>query len=552
MKLEGEIGELDLIERLVELGRERFTGAVRFENDGIIKIIYFKAGDVLSASTNDRTDSVDEILLRAGKVSRDHVKQALAKRKESETLGDALLGLGFITKKELTWARRVQVIGVIRSIAAWPAGSFQIVPDYLPKREEGTQFALQPILLEVVVTDQDRQKFDRAMDGGRAVFAKSDDFDFAWARLGLNEDADAIAMWIDGTHSAAEIASLSGKDAFNVYKLLHALALLGIVKSAPAEDLAIAGVADASDAWATPEPKPEPVPVPIAAPPRSAFDDEPEPEPQPLEPTPAPPPIAPPRYEPEPNWGFDEAQIETARAATEQKSAEETVAKASKPNRWIVLLLAAVVMIGVVFGGFAAWNWWQARNAPPAAPKMTATALPVVRAKRTPVAPPVTTTTVTTTTTTTAPAAMVVKPLVVTPPPTPKPSTTTAMTITPSTTQVTRNAEGTATITNTAASGGGDAQRAHYDQMAKAFASQPATGAYTVQFELVCESASLTKAIRDGGSSVWFTPISYRNRACYRVFWGHYPTKDEATRALREIPLALRGAAPVVVKVPTS
>jgi septal ring-binding cell division protein DamX len=142
-----------------------------------------------------------------------------------------------------------------------------------------------------------------------------------------------------------------------------------------------------------------------------------------------------------------------------------------------------------------------------------------------------------------------------TPPPAPKPAT--AMTITPSTTQVTRNAEGTATITNTASASArpasNDATRAHYDEMAKSFAAQPATGAFTIQFELVCETASLTKAIRDGGSSVWFTPISYRNRSCYRVFWGHYPTKDEATRAAREVPLALRGgASPAVVKVPTS
>src|SRR5215212_1234700 len=121
--LEGDISEINLVERLVELWREQFTGAIRFESDGIIKIVYFKGGDILSASTNDRADSVDEILMRAGKVSREHVKQALAKRKENETLGDTLLNLGFITRKELTWARRMQAISVIRSIDAWQAGS---------------------------------------------------------------------------------------------------------------------------------------------------------------------------------------------------------------------------------------------------------------------------------------------------------------------------------------------------------------------------------------------------------------------------------------------
>src|SRR6266542_4644730 len=159
MQLEGQIRDIDIVERLVELWREHFTGAFRFEQDGVIKIIYFKAGDVLSASTNDRTDSIDEILLRAGKVSREHLKQALAKRKESETLGDALLNLGFITRKELTWARRVQVIGILRSIRSWNHGSYAIVADYLPKREEGTLSPLQQVLIELFVTEPARQPF---------------------------------------------------------------------------------------------------------------------------------------------------------------------------------------------------------------------------------------------------------------------------------------------------------------------------------------------------------------------------------------------------------
>ena len=85
--------------------------------------------------------------------------------------------------------------------------------------------------------------------------------------------------------------------------------------------------------------------------------------------------------------------------------------------------------------------------------------------------------------------------------------------------------------------------------MARTFAAQ-ASGNYTVQFELVCETPSLSKAVKDGGSGVWFVPITYRNRACYRVFWGHFTTQDEAKRAANEIPMSLRGASPVVVKVP--
>src|SRR5207244_4952373 len=161
MQLEGQIRDIDVVERLVELWREHVTGAFRFEQDGVIKILYCKSGDVLSASTNDRVDSIDEILLRAGKVSREHVKQALARRKENETLGDALLNLGFITRKELTWGRRIQAIGILRSVRGWEKGAYAIVADYLPKREEGTLFPLQQTLIELFVTDQDRTPYER-------------------------------------------------------------------------------------------------------------------------------------------------------------------------------------------------------------------------------------------------------------------------------------------------------------------------------------------------------------------------------------------------------
>ena len=553
MNYEGVIGEIDLVQRLVELGRGQFTGAIRFENDGVIKIVYFKGGDVLSASTNDRTDSIDEILLRAGKVSRDHVKQALAKRKESETLGDALLGLGFITRKELTWARRVQVIGIVRSVLGWAAGAYAIVPDYLPKREEGTIFPLTQIVVELIVTDPDRPKYEQATESGGAVFAKTHEFDEGFRKLGLNEDAEEIVAQINGDHTAAEIASVSGKDTFNVYKLLEALRVLGFVEKRDSgmrfDDFASVGAADAADAWtmedapaaapppAAPEP-PAPIPMPAWAPvptapavPARSMWGEPD------ETAVAELPVE--ERASDAQWGFDEAQIEAARRASvpvrgkndppppPPLTAKPASARRSSPALVIILLL---VLLGA--GGWFGWTWWQGRTvhaeasaAPPPPVKRAA-----LRPQPQPQPAPVPVPTITETTDTSKPLPPVQRksaaPIVITPTPAPAPTPVPAPAPVPQTGNLTQR----------------------YGAMAREFAAQK-NGTYTVQFELVCEIASVTKALRDGGDKIWFAPITYKGRDCYRVFWGRYDTKAAAEGAAKSVPKSLGGSG-VVVKIP--
>lgn len=590
--LEGEIGEIKLVERLVELWREQFTGAIRFESDGIIKIVYFKGGDILSASTNDRSDSIDEILMKAGKVSREHVKQALAKRKENETLGDALLNLGFITRKELTWARRVQVVGVIRSIAAWANGSFTIVADYLPKRDEGTLFPLPQVLVELIVTEQDRQQFERSMEGGTAVFAKQPDFDDVFRRLGLNEDAEAIAAEVDGTQSASEVATASGRDTFNVYKLLHAMATLGIVRRTekPKEDpqfslddFAAAGVADAADLWSEP-PQPEtpmfqldeaeamqqptievPIepmlydmePEPVAPVSSSAWDDEepivetPPPadskmpawDSRPLTPAaPIPVPIEPPAEAEEEQWGFDEAQIETARkAAVPVASASAPppipmpVSRPAKPpaktkegkGGRFGLILALLLIALLAAGGWYGWQWWQNRQTVEPAP-VVAAAQPVETAT---VAPVTTTTAAPATTTTAAP----VPTATVTPAPATATETAALPVVTPK----------APTTTPPPATAG----RERYDAMAREYAANP-TGNFTVQIQILCDPANLGKAMAAGGGNVWFVPQSIGGRNCYRVFWGRFETRAEAQAALAQVPAALKDPNSAVKAVP--
>jgi hypothetical protein len=575
--LEGEIHQINLVERLIELWREKFTGAIRFENDGVIKIIYFKEGDILSASTNDRADSVDEILMRAGKVSREHVKQALAKRKENETLGDALLNLGFITRKELAWGRRVQVVNVIRSISEWSAGSFTIVADYLPKREEGTIFPLPQIIVELIVTDSDRQKFEKLLGSGSAVFEKGTDFD-QFKHLGLNEDAEKIVAQIDGQRTASEIADASKQESFNAFKLLHALGLLGILrrKEAPApaasDSFESAGVADAADAWSVPMPKfdlDDAPPVELTPPAPSIPAGTPEPEP----------PAMPswdmaaetaggsavsaaeaeakgaPAGE---GWGFDEAQVEAAKniyvppppvappspvptppprktfdgtttlSGTQTRLRRAGIAPPPKKKSRFGLILALMIVFIAAGAGYGGYVWWKGREVPqpvapvarPAEPPPTITAPTTTAAVTTAASTPGGETPVTATVGETTTAA--VAPPVV-PPPTP----------------VERKAP--------APRASSVAER--YAAMAREFAAN-ATGNFTIQFAIVCEPSNVTKALDTGGTNVWFVPITIKERSCFRLFWNRYATREEAERGLQNLPAGLRESRPAVVSIP--
>jgi hypothetical protein len=75
-----------------------------------------------------------------------------------------------------------------------------------------------------------------------------------------------------------------------------------------------------------------------------------------------------------------------------------------------------------------------------------------------------------------------------------------------------------------------------------------------------CSTARRTQESRLRSSQPWagdltlaFSGLSfpYRGRRCYRVFWGHYETSEEAGRAIHEIPEVLRGSSQgVVVREP--
>jgi septal ring-binding cell division protein DamX len=73
-----------------------------------------------------------------------------------------------------------------------------------------------------------------------------------------------------------------------------------------------------------------------------------------------------------------------------------------------------------------------------------------------------------------------------------------------------------------------DQQRARGDRKAR----------FTIQLELACEIGSLVDAWKHDRPSgtMWLLSAPYQGRACFRVLWGRYPTREAARRAVPSVP----------------
>jgi len=98
-------------------------------------------------------------------------------------------------------------------------------------------------------------------------------------------------------------------------------------------------------------------------------------------------------------------------------------------------------------------------------------------------------------------------------------------------------------------------RRGDYDAAAGAFVDyvrSSAAGKYAVALGTFCETENVRRQVeRSGGAQgVFLLPVSLSGRSCYRLLWGIYETYEEALRAVRTVPTALRarGQIPVALE----
>ncbi|HEY0993281.1 MAG TPA: DUF4388 domain-containing protein [Kofleriaceae bacterium] len=247
-------GVSDAAMLLARMFAQGATGRVAFRRDEVETIVFFDRGRPVFASSNEPRDRMGELLLREGKITASQYERCQTVVAESgRRMGEILVDLGYLKRRELLPAVRRHVEDLIFSLFAWERGSYAIVSDAEPcaERIRLSRHAAS-LVLEGIRRKLDRTTLERLIGSTSTVIEVRDR-----ERLGgivhmgdlAVEERAALAAF-DGQADIAHVASTAGVDVADVLPLAWGLCVLGLALARrsdaelPDESAALVGETD--------------------------------------------------------------------------------------------------------------------------------------------------------------------------------------------------------------------------------------------------------------------------------------------------------------------
>jgi tetratricopeptide (TPR) repeat protein len=232
MAIEGPLKELGIHDVFQLLDLSRKTGILRVssqlrQNAGTV---VFDQGGVVFAEIKSNPHPLGSVLLQAGKVREEDLHRArdMQKGGDKRRLGDILVEIGAVSRRELQRQVRAQVEAVVFELMSWSEGYFSFeegVPaDKLAEAE--IRIPVEAVLMEGARRIDEWSQIQTRIPhlGIIPRFAAADS-----GSLDLHPDEWSVLAVIDGERDVREVASAIGRPEFEVAKTIFGLATAGVV-----------------------------------------------------------------------------------------------------------------------------------------------------------------------------------------------------------------------------------------------------------------------------------------------------------------------------------
>jgi curved DNA-binding protein CbpA len=225
LELKGDFLTHPFSELLAEIGQASLNGSLRLSSGDKKCVVYFKAGQVVFAVSNERSTRVFDMLLRRGKFSKDDIVKIPNFSNDFELTG-FLVQKGAMSEAERDLLFREQIEAILIDMLAWQGGEWTF--SHLARIREGLCFDISTTstLLQYarcLPTEQVVGRF-RTMD---ETFRRSKASEFS---LDLTLEEGFILSRVDHAPiSASDVVTISGMPQPAVLHSLYSLWLGGLL-----------------------------------------------------------------------------------------------------------------------------------------------------------------------------------------------------------------------------------------------------------------------------------------------------------------------------------
>jgi len=232
VSLTGEIKDMTIPWLFQGFNAEKKTGTVIFEQDDIVKRVYFSAGDIVSASSNHSEDRLSEWLVRSKIITRQQSDTTSDLIKQTGEKEEAILvELGFLTPSGLVESVQAQVKQIIVSLFNWREGRYLFDESLLPSTDViPLQMSTGNLIIEGL-RGLEWKVVRKSLPSLRTIIRPSADPSLLFQGADFEPDQWSVFSLIDGTKSMEELCGLSGIGDFNTLKAIYVLLALRMVET---------------------------------------------------------------------------------------------------------------------------------------------------------------------------------------------------------------------------------------------------------------------------------------------------------------------------------
>ncbi len=222
----GDLGSSRVPRLLVAFHTARATGALTVQRGPVRRLVMFRDGAPVFASSNLAADRFGALCVRRGVIAQD---QLAALADPAVRTADELLRQGVLTPRQRAELVAEQVRGIIWSAFAWRHGTFSLEVKPLPSRDlVHLSLFTGDIVLEGVQRTATLAELRRDLPP-RLALAPSPDPAFELYALGLRPAEAHLLALADGTKAVDDLLRLTDLPERETLAFLYACRLMGIL-----------------------------------------------------------------------------------------------------------------------------------------------------------------------------------------------------------------------------------------------------------------------------------------------------------------------------------